>query len=173
MKETSQTGSDTFSFIYRAVAEYLVARRIITYINENSKGSKTDSILRYMEEISTPETFEFMEYISDIEWAIKPHIVNELFSNQPQEFVSAVSTRMDRINEILNLIEGVKNNSKHPDAKDNPSMGNLVTLSYLVSDFGKFIFKAPSNIKKIDFSNCNLKGVRLSHANLSGAIYEF
>jgi uncharacterized protein YjbI with pentapeptide repeats len=66
---------------------------------------------------------------------------------------------------------GVKNNSKHPDANDNPSMGNLLTLLYLVTDFGKINFKTHSNIKKIDFSNGNLKCVRLSHANLSGAIF--
>ena len=172
-KEKGLGSTDTFSFIYQIVAEYLVARRIITYINGNSDGSKTTSILKYLEDVRTPETFEMMKYIKDIEWAIKPHVYEESISNQTQEYLSSVSEKIDRVNEIHALIKFVKNNSIDPNASNNSAMGNLVSLLYLISDFAKFSFRSPTNYtkQKIDFSNCNLDSVHLSHATLSGAIF--
>ncbi|MGD9535018.1 MAG: NACHT domain-containing NTPase [Candidatus Nitrosocosmicus sp.] len=77
IRDQDRENENTFSFIYRSVMEYFVARRIVTTIN---KKNDKDLLIKYSQQINTPETFAFVHYNMDSDWQIKPQFMNELQS---------------------------------------------------------------------------------------------
>jgi uncharacterized protein YjbI with pentapeptide repeats len=83
-----------------------------------------------------------------------------------------------KLNILLKIIDYAKTKSTN-NSNNNPNIGNLVTILYLVSNFGSFNFDKKVNYIDLDhelynFSNCNLSYAILSNAvleniNLSGA----
>lgn len=156
IKEQNKEDDEYFSFIYSSIMEYLVARRIVTLINEGN----TAELLKYSEQIESAEIFTFIDYITDIEWTVRPHA--NLNSKKKK-----TSPNLDRSDYLYRIIEEA--GDKRPSLK----LGKLVSILYLVSDFGKHNFRAKtksSNSKLIDFSNCDLEGAILPNAFLPNVI---
>jgi uncharacterized protein YjbI with pentapeptide repeats/archaellum biogenesis ATPase FlaH len=167
IKEKSEGDQDTFSFIHRAVVEYLVARRIVNCINEKDY----DSILQYSQEIKTDETYEFIEYIVDIEWAIKPHAYPRLNERLDDDF-KLEHNFLDKTYIIHKAIAYAKSKSNSDNPSLSPEIGNLVNILYSISNFAKFSYKEIANSnsnQRLDLSCCNLSGLRIPYANLSHA----
>ena len=167
IRQQSEDNEDTFSFTYKSIMEYLVARRIVTIISNCDK----EALIKYSAQIKTPETFAFIDYITDVDWAIKPHIIPELALNLGDTKAS-YHDHLDRSNFLNETIEYAKTKSKDSNPQCNPKIANLVNILYSVSNFAKFSYKQITNNysnPELDFSNCNLSGLRIPHANLSYA----
>jgi uncharacterized protein YjbI with pentapeptide repeats len=170
VRHSSEGSRDTFSFIQRSVMEYLLGRRIVNFINQNINESKTETILRYLKEIKSHETFEFIDHIVDIEWGIRSHIISVLCANLSQQKIEMIKMKQNRLDRIYELLNYAKNLSGNLNSEKNIQIGNLISILYSISDFAKFSFKNTTNNftdENLNFSKCNLKGVRLPHANLS------
>jgi hypothetical protein len=169
IRQKTEDGTDRFSFYYDIIMEYLIARRIVTNINQNVNEKKTEIILQYLQEIKTHETFEFIDYITDIEWSIKSHIAKDLYSSLKTKKLEIMS-KMDREDVIHKLISYASKRSQNSNSQDKINIGNLVSVLYSLSEFAKFSFKktAKEYTTKISFEKCNLKDVRLPYANLMG-----
>ena len=107
------------------MVEYLVARRIVNCITEKDY----DSILQITQEIKTNETYEFIEYIVDIEWAIKPHVYRRLIEILDEEH-NLDHNKPDKTCIIYKAISYAKDKSKSDDPSQNPQIGNLVNILY-------------------------------------------
>ena len=172
IKEASENNNDTYSFLHKSIIEYFVARRIVTLINENFYEDKSEYILSYSQQIKTPETFEFIEYITEIEWKINHYIYDKLYSPlEPNEISANIKTRLDRERNFYDTIQYFKQRSINEDPKTNPDIGNLVSILYSTTDFAKFSFKQmikdDSSDQSINFSKCNLNHVNMPESNLS------
>lgn len=127
IRQQSEDNEDTFSFTYKSIMEYLVARRIVIIISNCDK----EALIKYSAQIKTPETFAFIDYITDVDWAIKPHIIPELALNLGDTKAS-YHDHLDRSNFLNETIEYAKTKSKDSNPQCNPKIANLAKHTHLI-----------------------------------------
>jgi uncharacterized protein YjbI with pentapeptide repeats len=175
-KEKRENNLDTYSFIYKPVVEYLVARRIVDCINDDVEGIMLEAILQYSQQINSPETIEFIGYIVEIDWSVKPHANATIFLKEQDGLINR--RYLDRSDVLFDTVKYAKSRSKNEDCSLNPNIGNLINIIYSITGFGKFNFRNKGennqNMNLEDLSNCNLESLRLINAilpkiNMAGA----
>lgn len=181
--------NNTYRFMIKPIMEYFIARKIVNEIDEN----KAALLLQHVNAIHHVEIFDFIKGILDIEWAIKPHLLEkiatifkklEIDDEQKNEMMKMVNSRENKSKQLFNIIRQigtlpikhrVANLLKILHVSGNlPPRSNLSSLILQKADLrGADLSK--SNISKADLSYADLTGVNfrgsdLSFANFSGAI---
>jgi len=170
-------GNEKYRFIVNPVMEYFVASRII---NDIRKGRIT-SILDHVDSIRTEETFDFIRGIIELEWAIKPHVLKQISSDNPE--LNTLKS-FENKNEILyDIIIKTKNDHRKPNVsnlvrilditRNLPNKPNFTNLNlsdvHLSNSNLKNAILIEANLERSDLSGSDLSGADLSHANLSYA----
>lgn len=165
---------ETYRFILKPVMEYFVARRIVNDL----KIGKTESFKKHAKMIRTPETFDFIRGIIDIEWAVEPHV----FDGLPKvETYSQFLTANDSDSKHLakNLDKTMKRLSKFRNIRDSlfeiitemketeENIGNLIRILHITGNI-----PPRPNLSKINIDGAKLSGVDFVGANLDDSHME-
>ena len=166
--------NETYRFILYPVIEYFFARRIVNDI----KNKKSYSFLENIDLIKTPETFEFIKGIIDIEWAIKPHVFSEIPELKDSKNLRNYEN-YSRI--VVDAIENLKNKKSSKAITAH----NLLKILYMTTnlphrpDLSGLSFQKVSltcsnfmgaKLHKVDFTDSDLSGSNFQYANLTECI---
>ena len=156
-----QENKNSFRFIIKPVREYLVARRIVNNINV----ANSELVIRESNEINSSEIFNFIKNITDIEWAVKPHVLQEIQKHDPAYEI--LETRLNNSTNLLSMINDVR------QRKTKPRVGNLVRILHITGNLPRTLDYSLLNLSHIDLRNADLTGCDFSYADLTGADLSF
>jgi uncharacterized protein YjbI with pentapeptide repeats len=181
--------NEMYRFILHPVIEYFFARRIVNDI----KNNKDYSFLENIKLIKSIETFEFVKGIIDIEWAIKPHVYNDLpssikshetlrnfenFSRILVEAIEKLKTKKSLLsvgaNNLLKILYITNNLPTRPDLSElylqkvSISHSNLMGAKLFESDITDGDLSG-CNLQNANLTKCILKNAKLTGADLTGA----
>lgn len=149
--------NEKFRFILNPVMEYFVARRIVNDI----RNCKSKSLLEHVTLIKTQETFDFISGIIDIEWAVKPHVFQEISEENPDRAI--LETKKNLRNSFYSIIHEIR------AEKPNQNLKNFIKILHMTHNLPIRPRLSRFNLAEIQIPTADLRGADLSYANLNGA----
>ncbi len=165
-------GNNSFKYILNSIKEYFVARRIINDINTADYQKTISDITIH----PSDETIKFIQKIIQIEWAIQPHVFEEINIDQSNQYYSELLKFENKTYNILKFLDLAR---KDPE---KPSVGVLVEILRNSGKMSKQVILTKLNLHggyledvdltTVDLRSANLVGANLVGANLAGASLE-
>ena len=153
---------EKFRFILNPVNEYFVARRIVNDLRNND----ITSFFKHVNMIKSPEVFDFIKGIIDIEWSVKPHV----FAGITQEL--SIEDSLQRYKNLSNIVYTLISEVRNGNYDEK--VGNLVKILYMSGNLPPRPDLHGLNLTGLDLSSSNLKGGNLTSCtcdeiNLTGS----
>ncbi len=157
--------NETYRFIIKPIMEYFMAKRIVNEI----KSNQSEQLLRHVKALDHVEIFDFIKGIIDIEWAIKPHLLEKILkitenSNESQDnsekilkVKEIISSQKARGNHLFQMIRKLGSTSEHNN------VGKLLQILHITGSL-----PPRPNLSSLILGKANLRGINLSKSNLTG-----
>ena len=154
---------NSFKFILESIREYLHARRIVNDIRQE----QYEEAIYDIEKGISNQTSVFIKKILDIEWAVKPHILEDI---KPKKYPPESMRKYKYRNNSDYVIKMLQDIQDHKDDKfKNTNVSVLVEILHYIGNFPNKISLSKLNLYETNLSGADLYGADLSGANLSGA----
>ncbi len=139
---------DSFRFLLKPFLEFFVASRIVRDIREYPTKGTVDNILLSL----TPEIFQFIKFIIDLDWIIK----HQALSLIPSIDNANVRKYLDWSNNLIKIVEQFRNKKK-------TNIKNVIRLLHMTNSLSLKV-----NLSNLNLDELNDRSLNLNEANLEG-----